>query len=96
MSSLNDHVVFITGGTYGVGRGIARAPDLTLVAAVSLILYAAPARAQAVGVRAGASADPDQFYGGVHFETNELAESQPDAAGEAGAPPARRRSRHRG
>ena len=26
MSSLNDHVVFITGGTYGVGRGIARAP----------------------------------------------------------------------
>ena len=46
----------------------------TIVAAVSLTVFAVPARAQGVGVRAGASADPDQFYAGVHFETGELAE----------------------
>ena len=46
----------------------------TIVAAVSLIAFAAPARGQGMGVRAGASADPDQFYAGVHFETSELAE----------------------
>ena len=45
-----------------------------VVAAVSLTVIAAPARAQGVGVRAGASTDPDQFYAGVHFETGELAE----------------------
>jgi hypothetical protein len=45
-----------------------------VAAAISLVVFAAPARAQGVGVRAGASADPDQFYGGVHFETGELAE----------------------
>jgi len=33
-----------------------------IVAAVSLTVFAAPARAQGLGVRAGASADPDQFY----------------------------------
>jgi hypothetical protein len=36
--------------------------------------FAASARAQGVGVRAGASADPDQFYAGAHVETRELAE----------------------
>ena len=45
----------------------------TIVAAVSLTVFAAPAQAQGVGVRAGASADPDQFYAGVHLETGELA-----------------------
>jgi hypothetical protein len=45
-----------------------------VVAAVSLTVIAAPARAQGVGVRAGASTDPDQFYAGAHFETRELAE----------------------
>jgi len=46
----------------------------TIVAAVSLTVVAAPAQAQGVGVRAGASNDPDQFYAGAHFETGELAE----------------------
>jgi len=45
-----------------------------IVAAVALMVFAGSARAQGVGVRAGASADPDQFYAGVHFETSELAE----------------------
>ena len=47
----------------------------TIVAAAALIVFAAPARAQGVGVRAGASADPDQFYAGAHFETGELVEN---------------------
>jgi hypothetical protein len=47
---------------------------VTIVAAVSLTLFAASARAQGVGGRVGASANPDQFYAGVHFETSELAE----------------------
>ena|SRR2546422_5645471 len=46
----------------------------TIVAVVSLLLFSASARAQGVGVRVGASADPDQFYAGVHFETTELTE----------------------
>jgi len=46
----------------------------TLVAAVSLMAFAAPARAQGVGGRVGASVDPDQFYFGAHFETTELAD----------------------
>jgi hypothetical protein len=45
-----------------------------IVAVVSLTLFAASARAQGVGGRVGASANPDQFYAGVHFETSELAE----------------------
>lgn len=45
-----------------------------IVAAVALMVFTASARAQGMGVRAGASADPDQFYAGVHFETSELAE----------------------
>jgi hypothetical protein len=32
------------------------------------LLLASPAAAQGVGVRAGASGDPDQFYAGVHVE----------------------------
>ena len=42
-----------------------------IVAAMALSVFAASARAQGVGVRAGASADPDQFYAGVHVETRE-------------------------
>src|SRR5438552_4131723 len=45
-----------------------------MVAVVSLSLFAASARAQGVGVRVGASVNPDQFYAGGHFETGELAE----------------------
>ena len=45
-----------------------------VVAAVVLMVFAASARAQGVGVRAGASADPEQFYAGVHFESGELVE----------------------
>jgi hypothetical protein len=47
----------------------------TIVAAVTFVVVATPARGQGVGVRVGASADPDQFYAGGHFETRELAES---------------------
>ena len=42
----------------------------TLVA--SLLLFATPANAQTFGVRAGASADPDQFFFGGHYETKPL------------------------
>jgi hypothetical protein len=45
-----------------------------IVAAVALMAFAASARAQGLGVRVGASADPDQFYAGVHFESSELVE----------------------
>ena len=45
-----------------------------VVAAISVTVFAAPTRAQGVGLRVGASADPDQFYAGVHVETRELAE----------------------
>ncbi len=37
------------------------------------VLCADAARAQGIGVQAGASADPNQFYAGVHFETRDLA-----------------------
>ena len=47
---------------------------LTLVATVSLLAFAGPARAQGVGGRVGASVDPDQLYFGAHFETTELAD----------------------
>lgn len=43
---------------------------VTLVA--SLLLLATPANAQTFGVRAGASADPDQFFFGGHYETKPL------------------------
>jgi hypothetical protein len=42
----------------------------TLVA--SFMLFATPANAQTFGVRAGASADPDQFFFGGHYETKPL------------------------
>ena len=38
----------------------------------SLMLFATPANAQTFGVRAGASADPDQFFFGGHYETRPL------------------------
>ena len=44
---------------------------LGMVLFVSGVL-AAPAAAQSVGVRAGASVDPDQFYFGGHVETEPL------------------------
>src|SRR4026209_2717405 len=46
-----------------------------ILAALSLTMFAAPARAQGAGVRVGASADPNQFYFGGHLETGELAEN---------------------
>jgi hypothetical protein len=39
---------------------------------LAVLAMAAPARAQSVGVRAGASVDPDQFYFGGHLETPAL------------------------
>ena len=46
------------------------------VAAFALVLcvFASPATAQTLGVRVGASADPDQFYFGGHVETSPLME----------------------
>jgi hypothetical protein len=43
-----------------------------LFVVVLLSTGAGPASAQGIGVRAGASGDPDQFYAGFHYETNEL------------------------
>jgi len=40
--------------------------------AASLLFFATPANAQSFGVRAGASADPDQFFFGGHYETRPL------------------------
>jgi len=45
---------------------------LTAIALFTGILFAVPAAAQEAGVRAGVSADPDQFYFGGHFETAPL------------------------
>jgi len=39
-----------------------------------ICLAAAPARAQGLGINAGVSADPDQFYFGIGYETAELLE----------------------
>ena len=44
----------------------------TLVAC--LMFFATPAYAQSFGVRAGASANPDQFFFGGHYETRPLME----------------------
>jgi hypothetical protein len=44
------------------------------VAALMMTLWASRANAQAVGVRAGVSGDPNQFYLGIHAETDELAD----------------------
>lgn len=46
-----------------------------MAAALVLLAVAAPARAQRVGGRVGASVDPDQFYFGAHVETPDLADS---------------------
>ncbi|MBK5297937.1 MAG: hypothetical protein JJE40_12335 [Vicinamibacteria bacterium] len=43
-----------------------------MVACAALVFGAGPASAQGPGVRAGVSVDPDQFYVGGHFETDEL------------------------
>src|SRR4029434_692614 len=45
---------------------------LIAIALFTGILFAVPAAAQEAGVRAGVSADPDQFYCGGHFETAPL------------------------
>jgi hypothetical protein len=42
------------------------------VGAVIVIGLASRVDAQGFGVRAGVSADPDQFYGGIDYETAEL------------------------
>lgn len=45
-----------------------------LCAGAAVVGAASPALAQGPGVRAGVSVDPDQFYVGGHFETDELIE----------------------
>lgn len=50
------------------------ASPLRLSLALAMILVAAPISAQEVGGRIGASLDPDQFYFGVHFETDPVVE----------------------
>lgn len=47
----------------------------TIVVTCLLVLVAARAQAQSAGVRAGASADPSQFYLGVHYESVPLIEN---------------------
>ena len=49
-------------------------PTLTTVAVLLLVLCAAPARAQGFGVRTGASVEPNQFFAGAHYESDELAD----------------------
>ena len=45
-----------------------------LLGGLALVVVPSPAAAQGPGVRAGASADPDQFYVGGHYESNALVE----------------------
>ena len=45
-----------------------------LLAALLVIATAASAAAQSAGVRAGVSGSPDQFYFGLHYETQPLVE----------------------
>lgn len=47
-------------------------PKLFLTALVLTLGLAAPLSAQSLGVRAGVSADPDQFFFGGHLETRPL------------------------
>ena len=42
------------------------------VVVLASVVMAAPASAQGLGVRAGASVDPDQFYFGGHYESRPL------------------------
>lgn len=44
------------------------------VAVLAMGLWTSPAGAQSVGVRAGVSGDPNQFYMGLHVETDQLAD----------------------
>ncbi len=44
------------------------------LAAAALLLSAGPARAQDFGLRAGVSADPDQFYFGGHVDAGPIVE----------------------
>lgn len=44
----------------------------SVVLAAAFLVLASGADAQGVGLRAGVSADPDQFFGGLHYETREL------------------------
>jgi hypothetical protein len=46
-----------------------------MVAWAALVVNAGTVWAQGPGVRAGVSVDPDQFYVGGHYETDELIES---------------------
>ena len=54
---------------------IRRALFLVMLVAAGLAC-AAPAHAQILGVRAGVSADPDQFFIGGHIETPRLGEAK--------------------
>ena len=45
-----------------------------LLAALLVLASAASAAAQSAGVRAGVSGSPDQFYFGLHYETEPLVE----------------------
>lgn len=45
-----------------------------LFVVIFVALWASPAEAQSFGVRAGASAEPDQFYFGVHADTPPIVE----------------------
>lgn len=49
-----------------------RACALVLMTLASVVVLASPAAAQAPGVRAGVSVNPDQFYVGGHYETGAL------------------------
>lgn len=42
--------------------------------ALGIMMWAAPAQGQTFGLRAGASAEPDQFYFGVHADTSPIAD----------------------
>src|SRR5258705_378497 len=53
-------------------RSTLRALWISLFVVALLGIGAAPASAQGIGVRAGASGDPDQFYAGFHYESEEL------------------------
>ena len=54
-----------------------RVPGLRVLILAFIVCasWSMPAAAQEFGVRAGASADPDQFYFGGHFETSPLIDS---------------------
>ena len=53
-------------------RSVRSAVCCGIVALAGLVVGAGTASAQGPGVRAGVSVDPDQFYVGGHYETDEL------------------------